>query len=753
MYKKAVSGIMLTLLFICMLNIEFNIKKVDSSYTTTIYFDPPDYIFNANDVYVGFKFNATVRVSDVENLVAWQVCIYYNRSILEVSRYFEPAWDPEYVFYGKETIFGRFNIRDFCVGACVYPVTSENAFSGSGKLVIIEFEIITIPSTGEAYSSILDINNEDTYLLDFDGNEIPALKEDGYYLITWSVHDVAINLDAPDFYDVDSSILLNVTVWNLGLSNESNVEIYLLINDTVIAFVEIQELLSGHFYLLSYLWRPTVGGTVNVTAYVPPVLGENATINNFVTKFVKWDGTIYIRADGSISPPNAPIITYDNVTYTLTGNITSFADGIIVQKDNIILNGAGYTIRGAWWSSSGIVLSKIVNVTIKNFRIENFSKGVLLSDSSKNRICENNIEFGLSLDNSSNNWIIENNITNCGGKIDVHRKEIWVTGGLNLIDSSNNFFVDNVISGPANARALIGVYIGQGIKLWWASNNNTFSANTIQYNYYGLSLHGGPSSNKFYHNNFIENERHVDGTGQLTSWDNGYPSGGNYWSDYNGTDYYSGPYQNETGKDGIGDTPYTIDGDNVDRYPLMHPWGLTPPAFANVTVDTHPPALNLRSKGQWLIVFIELPGYNLNCINVSTIMLNGTIPVDLSAPIAIGDYDNDTIPDLMVCFNWTDAAEYVLSTGIVYGNVTLEVSGKLYSGIVFTGTDTLLVSSLVGDVNIDGAVDIQDILVAALSFGSYPAHPRWNPNADFTKDGYIGIDDICLTARNFGKQA
>ena len=57
-------------------------------------------------------------------------------------------------------------------------------------------------------------------------------------------------------------------------------------------------------------------------------------------------GTIYIRADGSIDPPDAPIITYDNVTYTLTDNITSSADGIVVERDNIILDGGGYTVQG-----------------------------------------------------------------------------------------------------------------------------------------------------------------------------------------------------------------------------------------------------------------------------------------------------------------------------------------------------------------------------------------------------------------------
>jgi hypothetical protein len=54
-------------------------------------------------------------------------------------------------------------------------------------------------------------------------------------------------------------------------------------------------------------------------------------------------------------------------------------------------------------------------------------------------------------------------------------------------------------------------------------------------------------------------------------WDNGYPSGGNYWSDYNGTDKKSGLSQTLPGYDGIGDVPYIITGDNSDGYPLMQP--------------------------------------------------------------------------------------------------------------------------------------------------------------------------------------
>jgi len=174
------------------------------------------------------------------------------------------------------------------------------------------------------------------------------------------------------------------------------------------------------------------------------------------------------------------------------------------------------------------------------------------------------------------------------------------------------------------------------------------------------------------------------------------------------------------------------------------------PAFVAATIDIDPNALNLRSKGKWITAYIELPeGYDVSNINVSTVMLNGTVSAELK-PVTIGDYDNDIIPDLMVKFDRTAVCEFILSKGITVGNVTLTVSGRLYDGTEFEGCDVICVR-MPGDINMDGKVDMIDISILCRAFGSYPGHSRWNPTADENEDGIIDIFDIALTCRNYGK--
>jgi len=99
-------------------------------------------------------------------------------------------------------------------------------------------------------------------------------------------HDLKVSVQAPPYLQPGSDSLLNATVYNNGLHNETDVELFLMINGTVVNNITIPELVNGTSYTIDYLWTPTMEAMYNVTAYAPPVPGENVTANNIATKIV-----------------------------------------------------------------------------------------------------------------------------------------------------------------------------------------------------------------------------------------------------------------------------------------------------------------------------------------------------------------------------------------------------------------------------------------------------------------------------------
>jgi len=226
---------------------------------------------------------------------------------------------------------------------------------------------------------------------------------------------------------------------------------------------------------------------------------------------VRAVGTIYIRPDGSIDPPTAPIHR-DGDLYTLTDNITCDADGIVIERNNMTLDGGGYWVQGpASYGVFGIDLSHTRNVTIKNTNIKGFRSGIYSYSSVRNTITRN---------------VLINNMEFQGA-------------GITLKKCEENIVVENDII--ENYYGIIVAYVGENI---------------------------------LYHNNLINNVLQAfSHDNSVNVWDDGYPSGGNYWSDYEET--Y--PDAEELDDSGIWDTPYYIDDINQDNYPLMEPWTPIPP--------------------------------------------------------------------------------------------------------------------------------------------------------------------------------
>jgi len=66
-------------------------------------------------------------------------------------------------------------------------------------------------------------------------------------------------------------------------------------------------------------------------------------------------------------------------------------------------------------------------------------------------------------------------------------------------------------------------------------------------------------------------------------------------------------------------------------------------------------------------------------------------------------------------------------------------------------TDGSIKVKIMGDADGDGKVDMKDVGAVVDAFGSYPGHPRWNPNADMNGSGFVDMKDVGLTVANFGK--
>ncbi len=235
--------------------------------------------------------------------------------------------------------------------------------------------------------------------------------------------------------------------------------------------------------------------------------------------------TVFIQADGSVSPSSAPIVQNGN-TYTFTDNLYA---AIKIQKSNIILDGAGFTLSGpyngtamdVWLIGQGpnqlpngtlaqyvigidLASPNVEGVTIENLNVKNFSIGMYI-------------------------WTKNNTIT--GNGVSDNIVGILLSGSNETV--TRNYIADN------NRGLFFGFNnVGDIIPSDIVINHNDFENNIVQLN--GCEC------------------KDANTTESPHSWDDGRQ--GNFWSDYNGTD---------ANNDGVGDTRYVIDVLNQDRYPLM----------------------------------------------------------------------------------------------------------------------------------------------------------------------------------------
>ena len=239
--------------------------------------------------------------------------------------------------------------------------------------------------------------------------------------------------------------------------------------------------------------------------------------------------TIRIMFDGSIFPANVPIQRNGDV-YTFTDNVYG---QIVVDRDNIVIDGAGYSLQGTRFLQGTYNGSQEDLWLIGEGQYQEYNGTV--------------VPWTVGIDvatKTTHNLTVKNlNIINFG--IGIY---IWTP--------------NNTITGCAVSDSIVGILL--------AGDYNTLTNNYIAHNVKGIFFGVTPPENETLNivisgNSFVENDEHFSGcvcegyniTEPIHTWDSG--EKGNYWSDYSGSD---------TDGNGIGDTPYVIDSQNQDRFPL-----------------------------------------------------------------------------------------------------------------------------------------------------------------------------------------
>ncbi|MEM3873843.1 MAG: right-handed parallel beta-helix repeat-containing protein [Candidatus Bathyarchaeia archaeon] len=325
---------------------------------------------------------------------------------------------------------------------------------------------------------------------------------------------------------------------------------------------------------VNFGFRPDIGRYIDSFSDLENDIDTSNTVDG--KPIIYW-----VNRQNQTVPKNAGYVMLINSSNILVEslNLSNNLQGIyLLGSNNITI--ANNTIRGSIYGIDIDILSWIEWIEHELIRHRICSSDITIKE---NIILNNGVGIFIRGDNST----IYNNT--------LYRNPLGILADVNNSTVSRNMITESNLSTTDHGPDLLIFYYQE--RMWEYSvelmrmeiggivlggGHNVIYGNTVKDSQYGLVMFDGVRymcgfENLVFHNNFINNTYQAIGpfAPERNYYDNGYPSGGNYWSNYDGLDLYSGLYQNETGSDGVGDTPFiafsALELDVTDNYPLMAP--------------------------------------------------------------------------------------------------------------------------------------------------------------------------------------
>ena len=316
---------------------------------------------------------------------------------------------------------------------------------------------------------------------------------------------------------------------------------------------------------------------------------ETVTVDKALSLIGEHKETTFICGDHkrTVVQVNADNVTISGFSIESTREMGSGGVGLNLRADCSIV---GNILSNNWY---GIGVFGCHNVRVVDNIMTNDQYGFAGDSCSNCHITGNTASDcygGIGIDDSSNIEIAGNNISNCEsfGIASDYPMDNNYLGGNRIADCfcgiCLNFLAldynetGNIIAGNEISNSQQG-----GIELYHSSNT-VVTANDVVGNLIGISLDTTSLNNTVYHNNLIDNAVHAHSY-LPNVWDDGYPSGGNYWSSHLGVDLYMGALQDVPGSDGKTDTPYEMNSNDMDHYPLVYAYGSPAPPTYTLSVS------------------------------------------------------------------------------------------------------------------------------------------------------------------------